>query len=303
MSTSSINYDQLAAALLRAGLGSNVGTNAHGTGASGVAEGSGAVVAGGGVTGVGSANEVEVAGVVGEAVRGDGREHADVESWADAVEREESESSGEAHRADDAVSSSGSFEFAPGVARVPVGAAAGVKFGGYADAYGGGVVTRDSSSGYYKTVVRGVNAQQLKKKVEELAQVKVPKMAMESLAVCTFTAGTMPDMVASGKHRLRSLAAVGDASLTLALSVDQWARGAMVDSAQSLRSRITSNSKLSAIFVNSGLASCVTYAPGVDPLTAVTSATALEAIVGVLTIYRDTGAVRRFLMALGLIGG
>jgi len=175
---------------------------------------------------------------------------------------------------------------------------ANLQFGGMAK--GVTVDTVTASSGYYSTVVRNARAVELRRRLESELGCKIPKIAHESLAIVTYAAGCMPDVVQEGKRRLRTLAAVGDAALTLQLSLHCWRIGSNVESAQAVRSRLTSNKSLIDTMVRRGYVDCVSYPSGVDPAITVATATAFEALLGVLTLYCYDGEVLRFLELCGL---
>lgn len=269
-----IDYDALAAALLRAG--SRIAPVGLGGDASGA--------------GVGICPNVDrkVDGSSG------------VASWADAVEEDEQRSASSAGLDGvDQASSVGSVEM-PEVRPKRSGAAL-PTFGGLADSYAvSGRTPGGTKTGYYSTVVRGPNAVALRKRIEEMIGIKIPKVAHEALAICTFTAGTMPAAVAGGKDRLRSLAAVGDAALTLVLCTNQWSKGCNVESSQAVRTRLTNNAHLARVMRKAALVQYIAFAPGVDPLTGTPTATAFEAILGVLALYRSHEAVVAFVRAVGL---
>jgi len=175
-----------------------------------------------------------------------------------------------------------------------------IKFGGLADSY-----SQDQgqkSTGFYAVTSRRSETLQLKSSIEALSGVKLPKRALVDLGICLYAAGSMPVAIQDGKARLRSLAAVGDAALTLHLATSQMMRGRNVESAQGVRSRLTSNIVLREVMVQRGFMRFMSYPSGVDPATTAATATALEAIIGVVTLYRDSGNVLRFLSTLGLLG-
>jgi len=175
-----------------------------------------------------------------------------------------------------------------------------VKFGGLADSYG-----RDQGpkgEGFYAITSRRSETVQLKSSIFALSGVKLPKASLVDLGICLYAAGSMPVAINDGKARLRSLAAVGDAALTLHLATSQMMRGKNVESAQGIRSRLTSNVVLRNVMVQRGFMKFMSYPSGVDPATTAATATALEAIIGVVALYRDSGSVLRFLNTLGLLG-
>lgn len=176
-----------------------------------------------------------------------------------------------------------------------------VKFGGIVDAYGdGGRPGGTPVLGFCALTSRRHQTKLLADCVSKLMGVKIPKGAMIELGVCTYTAGTMPDIVRDGVAKLRSLAAIGDAAVTLHVTAAAYAKGLDVRSAQSIRSAKTSNSNMCEIMKKTGMYEFVTYAPGVDPFTSTTSATAFEAIVGVLVMYRTFEDVKVFLGKVGM---
>lgn len=271
-----IDYEALAAAILRAG-----------------AEGNAAVC---------TQNSKMKAGTVVEVPKSPGEEKSEsVGSWADAVEEEERATA----EALSVVSSSESVS--SGSVKMPadrpvISSDARVVFGGLSDCYKvEQLAVTPGQAGYYKTVVRGPNAVALRKRVEQLCGAKIPKAGHESLALCTFTAGTMPTTVVSGKDRLRTLAAVGDAALTLALATHEWSMGRGVESSQGLRTRKTNNQHLCSVVAKYGLGQFVSYAPGVDARTTIGSATALEAMIGVVALYRSPSILVQFLTNLGFM--
>jgi hypothetical protein len=273
-----IDYEALAAAIVRAGLKSNVVTYAQGDktvegGDKVVEKGSGVVVDG-----------------VGQG-----------ESWADAVEHSEQlgVDVGKAEGSDSGASVSsveipGRFKHSAGVRKV--------QFGGLCDGVEVQVDGRcTDKGGYFATVVKNANSVAFCDWVAMMAGVKLPKKARESLSLCTYTAGTMPDVAFRGKDTLNSLAAIGDAMFTTTLCVTLWARGDTVERGQAVRSKMTSNARITKAMVECGLVRHIAYAPGVDAATSKATATAFEAIVGVLTLYRGHEAVRAFIRYTGLL--
>jgi len=271
-----IDYDALAAAILRQQVQTPVTTHAEGSKRPSAQRGA--------VPQRATSNSVSSVG-----------------SWADAVEEEEEmKVKGKEGVVDDA-SSSASVEMPAGRPSSSLGAR--VVFGGLSDGYEGVAVTKTPSQepGYFRTVVRNANAVALRAKLESVIGHKIPKVAHESLALCTYTAGVMPISVVKGKDRVRTLAAVGDAALTMAVVVKEWSMGNTVESCQSARTRLTNNRYLCDIMKQHGYIDFITYAPGVDPLTTTGTATAFEAILGVLVLYRDQSCVNAFLRHVGLI--
>lgn len=140
--------------------------------------------------------------------------------------------------------------------------------------------------GYFATNIRHERAKSMRQALAALCGAKLPKAAEVDIATCTYTAGTMPTAMANGKARLRMLAAIGDSAITLALACDVAARGKNVEAFQNERSTVTSGKEFCRLLTTTGLVNYVSYAPGVDPATTNASATAFEALVGVLVIYR-----------------
>lgn len=170
-----------------------------------------------------------------------------------------------------------------------------VKFGGLSDTYTVEAVREAfQGAGFFK-LARAPAAIALRDKIASFAGVKMPKAAQGDIAVCMYTAGTMPVVMVKGKERLRMLAALGDAAITMHIVMTEISRGNNVESMQSARSKWTSNPMLAKVLVGTGLSSHIVYAPGVNPETATTSATAFEAIVGVIALYRKSDAVVTFL--------
>jgi len=206
--------------------------------------------------------------------------------------------SDEGERSGSETSSSSLSGGSPGVVSDAVKAS--VAFGGFADGLAG-VDQVEKSGGFYRNVVRGANVVALKREIEKVCGCKLPKMAMRDLLVCTFAAGAMPDSVDGGKARLRSLAAIGDASVTLHLSVHALSAGKSVEWLQGERSKRTSDAFFREIMKNRAWSGLMTFPPGVDAGTATSAATAFEAVVGVLTLYREVAVVRAFLTRVGVL--
>lgn len=223
-----------------------------------------------------------------------------VGSWADAVEEEEALKLSGGESALDDAASLGSVEMPSGKPVSPL--VTRVVFGGLSDGFEEKASTKvESEPGYFRTVVRNPNAVALRKKLEAIIGHKIPKVAHESLALCTFTAGVMPSSVVSGRDRVRTLAAVGDAALTMAIVVKEWSQGNTVESCQSARTRMTNNRHLCDVMKQFGFIQHIAYAPGVDPFSTVGTATAFEAILGVLVLYRDQNCVNAFLRHVKMI--
>lgn len=280
-----IDYNALAAALLRAGLGANVGVNANDTKS----------VPAGPLVGSNDKSGLEAVESTGAEVNG--RFSGEAESWADAVE----DSLDEERVASGASESDGSLEFVGGMVPVRDDVRNKVKFGGMSDSFPSSEVKISATSGYYKTVVRNSRAVELRAFVQGIVGVKLPKVAHEDLAVCTYAAGCMPDAVVNGKARLRSLAAVGDAAITLHLVTNSWAKGRAVESAQRERTSRTSNMAMVTLMNKTAMVKFIAFPSGVDPRSSVASATAFEAIVGVLVLYRSPDVVQRFLCGTGML--
>lgn len=161
-----------------------------------------------------------------------------------------------------------------------------------------GVVVPKKAGGFAENV-RTHNASQLR--AELLVKgIKLPKVAAADVALVTHTAATVPDFFERGREKLRALAVLGDAALTLVLVERAVAVGKDVASAQSARSSLLSDVHLMAVFDKSKLRNFVTYAGGVNPAKSKTGATAFEAIAGLVYKYGGTSAVHTFVLAYGL---
>jgi len=292
---SQIDYDLLAAAMLRIGKMTTAVAGANGD----------THLLAGSSNGPTKGEDVQAVGLSG----GSGRESevGSPQSWADAVEEEHRGSSAGGESVSDTGSHSDGSVVMP-VRPVAVGEKVkqAVKFGGMGDwfptpEYAQRDLCSPGKPGYFAAIVRRGEAVRLRERVTELCGAKLPKEARESLAICTFAAGVMPDVVKDGKRRLRTLAAVGDAALTLHLVTHQWAINATVESAQAARSRLTSNKHLNLVMAQTGLLQYVSFPGGVDPVTTTGTATAFEAILGVLVLFRSPDVVRQFLLSVGLL--
>lgn len=294
-----VDYDALAASLLKLGFGQGVfGVVSHGATACGSEKKCGEGVERGGVGGqVGVKSDVVVAGE--EAVVGGGVGVKEREGQSQSVVEigERKSVVEESVVASDSGSDSAGSGGLPGEVSEVVRKT--VRFGGFSDEFGGTV--RRSRGGFFSEVVRREQALSLKKLVERLGGAKLPKVAMVDLAMCTFAAGCMPDAFVDGKARLRSLASVGDAAITMHLVVHVLASGKNVESAQAVRSRVTSNKNMIAVMQRYGFLGLVSYPSGVDPGTTVATATAFEAVVGVLALYRPIVVVQTFLANVGVL--
>lgn len=321
MASGSIDYDQLAAALLRAGFGRSLtaGTGeverktSDAVSASDAAAVSRQVVdvnvnKGGLSTGPDRGKELSLESVSGVTVLGNADDGVDTEAplarevtvtsdWSGLVEDElkAAERSGGRSAASTGSTSGESVTFkakrsgySEGVTKLRLGQTNEV------------AAIASSTGGYYARVVRNDRAVRLRKLLEQNIGCKIPKSAQEDLAITTFAAGVMPDAVADGKKRLRMLATVGDAALTLQLAIRQMALGSTVESAQSIRSRLTSNKSLIDVMVRTQIVDFVLYPSGVDPGSTVATATAFEAILGVLTLTVADEFVRKFLEFCGI---
>jgi len=214
------------------------------------------------------------------------------ESWSDAAEREEAEAAAKVE-----VEVVPALRFSPKLKPVVVSDdARKVKFGGMSDRHEGlRTVVDVPKSGFFADVVRGARARALGDLVREFTGHVLPKAANWDRAVCTFTAGTMPDALHGGKDRLRALAALGDAVISVHVVASVVAQNGRVESVQQVRSKVTSDAALRAACVGMGLVSCVAFPPGVDPATSKPAATAFEAVVGLLAVYREEAVVLAFL--------
>lgn len=175
------------------------------------------------------------------------------------------------------------------------------KFGGAVDAVGYSGDIQASEEGFYRSYVRVDKVRQLERLLCQITGVKIPKRAREELALVTYTAGTVPVAFKNGQVRLKALAAVGDAAMTSVLVDDYYVRGADVASVQALRSGVLSNTFMAQSFVRSGLFRHVTAPAGVDVGKAKTGADAVEAIAGVLHMWRDSQAVRKYMVWLQML--
>jgi len=178
-----------------------------------------------------------------------------------------------------------------------------VVFGGVADDYptAVGSVAPAVGGGFYSTIVRGVRAKALRSLLKKLLGEALPKHAAVDLAICTYSAGVMPDELPYGKKRLGALASLGDAVMTMHVVAAEVGLGHDTASVQSVRSRVASNVALVSACERVGLMPLVAFAPGVDCRTAKPAATALEAVVGVLALYSRPGVVKSFLTAAGVL--
>lgn len=173
-----------------------------------------------------------------------------------------------------------------------------IRFGDMGDVYP--QVSQQKSAGYFAVTVKRDQTTRLALKVKGLTGSVVPRAALGELGICTYTAGTMPVAVVDGAAKLRSLAAVGDAAITMHLVMRAYRSGATVGSAQAFRSQVTSNVNFRKIMVTHGLIDLISYPSGVDPEVTSATATAFEAIVGVLVLYRPAVTVSKFLDAVGV---
>lgn len=287
-----IDYAALANALLRAAPEVVAGAGADST--RGVVEPRGAVSSG--------AVVAMLAGLGKPAV-----EELSPVSWADEVQESKAEAVlGEG--SDEGSGSSGgsvTFDCEPPAAVEAVRSV--VKFGGFGDnfeqAVSSAVTKEQAGEGYYAGFVRDPSAVALRERLESMVGVKFPKAARADIAVCSFTAGVMPSVAVEGKKRLKALAAVGDAAITTFLVTHVIAQGRDVESAQAARSKCTSNVNLRTVMAKTGLVRHVRYPSGVDSEVTKATATAFEAIVGVLFLYRPPLYTQRFLLRAGVFVG
>jgi len=299
MSIGIIDYDALAAAMLRAGVARNLtsgdGLEVPATRGLGEFRVLAEPVTGTAMTA--SPDDASVAGGSGVALERKITETSSTD-WSALVENELKIAAAESPPSDPGSGQSdGSVTFARDKPKWSSEVSK-LQFGGMAK--GKTVDTVLASSGYYSTVVRNPRAVSLRKLLESRLGCKIPKIAHESLAIVTYAAGCMPDAVHEGKRRLRTLAAVGDAALTLQLTLHCWRTELSVESAQAVRSRLTSNKALIDTMVRMKFVDFVSYPSGVDPSITGATATAFEALLGVLTLYCVDTVVLDFLELCGL---
>lgn len=176
-----------------------------------------------------------------------------------------------------------------------------VKFGGVADCHPGVGPVVEPEVRFMATYVRTQSVREFKCYLERLSGCRFPKAHLQDLALCRYALATVPGAFAGGKRRLRQFMAVGDAALTLHVVTRAVRRGLDVESAQSARAKFTSNARLQQACVTSGLAKFLVAPGGVELGETKTGADAVEAVVGLLAMYRGADACVQYMTALGLL--
>jgi len=159
--------------------------------------------------------------------------------------------------------------------------------------------TEGNTVGFMAQYVRTPRVKELECLMTELSGSKIPRSAYGDLAMARYTAATLPAAFIDGRARLKALAGVGDAALTLALMSYGYRKGKKIDSLQVARGLLT-DGVLARAFAVSKLASHVVVAGDVNLANTKTGATALEAFAGVLSLYCNRDAVQRFMESFNL---
>jgi len=172
-------------------------------------------------------------------------------------------------------------------------------------AYGGAVMHASEGQvgvggDFFKQHVNTPRVLAFKDWLEKLVGVKVPKAARGELALASYSLGTVPAAFTNGQERLRTLAALGDAAMSLALVSEMYRKKKPVSSVQNARSALLSNTSMVSVCTSSGLIQHVVFPSGVAP-NSKTSGEAVEAVAGVLYLWRPFGAVVAYVRALGLL--
>lgn len=121
------------------------------------------------------------------------------------------------------------------------------------------------------------------------------------LALVTYAAGAMPAGFERGKQKLNMLAGYGDAMLKAQAFKHGYFAGRAPEEVSNEVNRSQSDASLSAICVNSGLSNHLLAPSGIDLRTAKTSATMLEAVVGMVALRVGEDAVARLMVVFGLL--
>lgn len=164
-----------------------------------------------------------------------------------------------------------------------------------------GGTAKSEPVGFYKTYVNNPQTKALQTKLEDLCGEKLPKQCRRDLALCCYTAGSMPDELIGGKERLKGLAVLGDATITLHVTTAVVQSGKVVQSAQKARSDFTSDVFLCSVLVSKGLVGMVSAPPGVNLRQSKPGATALEAMVGVVALHCSPMVVKQLVLRLGVV--
>jgi len=180
----------------------------------------------------------------------------------------------------------------------PVGAG---KFGGVVDVVGRYVSGQAEDLGFFKQYVRVSRVKSLCELLQRQLGVKIPKAAMEELALATYSAGTVPTAFVNGQARLKSLAQVGDAAMASLLIDDCYVRGQVIVSTQAVKTSVLTNAFMARSFVASGLSGYVVIPAGVDPIFSKTGADAVEAVAGVINLWRGRDALRAYMVWMQLL--
>jgi len=102
------------------------------------------------------------------------------------------------------------------------------------------------------------------------------------------------------KVRLKTLEAVGDSALSLAVALKCAREGRSAEEYQNARSAVTSNPSLSALYVRVVPQGFVTVVAGVDPGRGKVGAYILEGWIGLICLELGNSAVDTFCTNLGL---
>jgi len=170
----------------------------------------------------------------------------------------------------------------------------------------GGVAFASGSLGHQLSgfVASTVSGMSLRDKVgagvlqKWLSSVEVGDMPLDTVELISSSAALLPE---SGKRRLRSLEALGDAAISTCIAQDNYFRGESAQRYQDLRSRVTSNKVLAEVFCSSVPEGAVKFVGSVNPNTGVVGAKALESIFGAVWLHYGAEGVSKLLNHLGLL--
>lgn len=158
-----------------------------------------------------------------------------------------------------------------------------------------------SAGGFFQRCVRTPRVEALASLLREITGVKMPRSSYEELALASFTTATVPSDFVDGAKRIRGLAAIGDAALSLAVVATLYRNGETVQNVQYVRSGVLSNAVMSKACCASGLSAHIIYPNGVHPSSSKLSADALEAVAGVLSLWMSPVAVHKYAVWLQMI--
>jgi len=183
-----------------------------------------------------------------------------------------------------------------------VAALAGVKFsdcGSLQDIYGDVVSIKADPTLVTQNYVNGSLVDMLA--IVGKFGIVVPSEGYQDLALVTYTTGTVPDSVPSGKMRLRMLALLGDRVVKVLLTAQGMSLGMAVASVQALEAKRQSNSALIECAQKCGLSAIIKFPPGVSAQNAKILGTSVEALIGVIAKWCPMAAVHEAASRLGVI--